>query len=92
MVFQVGAFSDAAVFGIACPILIRFDFTWVIFSPRDDYHTGSYSHWTLILFELLPGNHIEFPTQLKKDDAGVVDSNSRVKRSTLGYITGLSKP
>ena len=58
MVFQVGAFSDAAVFGRACPILIRFDFTWVIFSPRDDYHTGFYSHWTLILFELLPGNHI----------------------------------
>ena len=58
MVFQVSAFSDAAVFGIACPILIRFDFTWVIFSPRDDYHTGFYSHWTLILFELLPGNHI----------------------------------
>ena len=42
MVFQVGAFSDAAVFGIACPILIRFDFTWVIFSPREHYHTGFY--------------------------------------------------
>lgn len=42
MVFQIGAFSDAAVFGRACPILIRFDFTWVIFSPRDDYHTGFY--------------------------------------------------
>ena len=61
MVFQVSAFSDAAVFGIACPILIRFDFTWVIFSPRDDYHTGFYSHWTLILFELLPGNYIWIP-------------------------------
>ena len=57
MVFQVGAFSDAAVFGIAGPILIRFVFTWVIFSP----HTGLYSHWTLILFELLPGNHFYIP-------------------------------
>ena len=66
MVFQVGAFSDAAVFGIACPILIRFDFTWVIFSPRDDYHTGFYSHWTLILFELLPGNHIWIPDSTEK--------------------------
>ena len=61
MVFQVGAFSDEAVFGRACPILIRFNFTWVIFSPRDDYHTGFYSHWTLILFELLPGNYIWIP-------------------------------
>ena len=66
MVFQVGAFSDAAVFGIACPILIRLDFTWVIFSPRDDYHTGFYSHWTLILFELLPGNHIWIPDSTEK--------------------------
>ena len=66
MVFQVSAFSDAAVFGIACPILIRFDFTWVIFSPRDDYHTGFYSHWTLILFELLPGNHIWIPDSTEK--------------------------
>ena len=57
MVFQVGAFSDAAVFGIACSILIRFDFTWVSFSPRDHYHTGLYSHWTFILFNLLLGNH-----------------------------------
>ena len=46
MVFQVGAFSDAAVFGIACPVLIRFDFTWVIFSPRDNtiqYNTIQYN-------------------------------------------------
>ena len=91
MVFQVGTFSDAAVFRIAGPILIRFDFAWVIFSPRDDYHTGLYSHWTLILFELLPGNHFYIPDS-KKEDAGVADSNSREKRSTLGNITGLSKP
>ena len=65
-VFQVGTFSDVAVLGIACPILIRFDFTWVIFSPRDDYHTGFYSHWTLTLFELLPGNHIWIPASTEK--------------------------
>ena len=57
------------------------------FSPCDDYNTGFYSHLTLILFELLPGNHFNIPDS-KREDAGV-DSNSRVKRLTLGYITGL---
>ena len=41
MVFQVSAFSDAAVFRIACPILIRFDFTWVIFSLVTTITLGS---------------------------------------------------
>ena len=66
MVFQVGAFSDAAVFGRACPILIRFDFTWVIFSPRDPYHTGSFITGHSSCWSCCQATTFKFPTQKRK--------------------------
>ena len=75
MVFQVGAFSDAAVFRIACPII------QVLLSL--DIHLVQVVARQPLLNSRLKKN---------KKDADVADSNSRVERSTLGYITGLSKP
>ena len=56
------------------------------------------SYWVLLSLDIhlvqVVARQPLLNSRLKKNkkDADVADSNSRVERSTLGYITGLSKP